>query len=102
LPVLIFSSAGNVWSERPLTFNDEQGFNAQLSEIPNDIYYDSLNDQFILLCTNGMIMTIPSCSHCNKLYKVTDKNLRGISGNEHALILVGDDNFIMTINADNL
>jgi len=102
LPVLFFSSVGNVWSERPLNYSDEQGFNAQLGEIPNDIYYDSLNDQFILICTHGMIMTIPSCSHCNKIYKITDKNLRGISGNEHALILVGDDNFIMTINADTL
>lgn len=102
LPVLLFSSAGNVWSERPLTYTDEQGFYAQLSELPNDIYYDSSKDQFVLLCSNGNIMTIPSCSHCNKLYKITDKNLRGISGNEHALILVGDDNFIKIINADTL
>ncbi len=102
LPVLFFSSKGNVWSERPLIYNDEQGFKAQLSEIPNDIYYDSLQDQFILLCSNGLIMSIPSCSHCNKLYKITDKKLYGISGNEHVLILVGDDNFIKTINADTL
>jgi hypothetical protein len=101
-PVLFFSSAGNVWSERTLTYTDEQGFNAKLSEIPNDIYYDSLKDQFILLCSNGIIMTIPSCSHCNKLYKITDKNLRGISGNEHAVILVGDNNFIKIINTDTL
>jgi len=94
-PVLLFSSKGGVWSERSLIYTNEDGLNAQLTEIPNDIYYDSLKDQFILLCSNGMIMTIPSCS-------ITDKNLRGISGNEHALILVGDDNFIKTINANNL
>jgi hypothetical protein len=100
LPVLFFSSAGNVWSERPLTYTDEQGFNAQLGDIPSDIYYDSLKDRFILLCSNGIIMTIPSCSHCNKLYKITDNNLSGISGNEHALIIVGDDDYFKIINTD--
>ena len=99
-PVLFFSSAGNVWSERQLIYSDEKGFNTQLSDFPVNIYYDSFKDQFILVCTNGNLMTIPSCSHCNKFYKISENRLNGISGYEKELILVGDNNYIMTIKTD--
>jgi hypothetical protein len=100
LPVLYFSSAGNVWSERQLIYTDEEGFNALLNNIPSNIYYNSSKDQFLLLCANGMLMTIPSCSHCQKLYKISDKNLYGISGNENEIIMVGDNNYIKTIKTE--
>jgi hypothetical protein len=99
-PVLYFTSQGNVWSERRLIYADENGFGGYLTDIPNDIYYDSFKDLFILACSNGKMLTIPSCSHCNKLYTISDKNLWGVSGNEHALILVGDDKFIKIMNTD--
>lgn len=102
LPVLFFTSGGNVWSERPLIYTDEEGFNDQLNDVFINIYYDPSNDQFLLLCANSRLMTIPSCSHCNKLYTVSDNVLTGISGNEHDIILVGDNNFIRLISADYL
>jgi hypothetical protein len=102
LPVLFFSSKGNVWSERPLIYTDEKGFNADLVDIPNDIYYDNSKDQFILVCTNGKLMTIPSCSHCNKLYEISGNNLTGISGNENNIIVVGDNNYFRIITANEL
>ncbi len=102
LPVLFFSSKGNVWSERPLIYTDEKGFNDNLIDIPNDIYYDNSKDQFILVCTNGKLMTIPSCSHCNKLYEISDNNLTNISGNNGKILIVGDNNYFNIINANEL
>ncbi len=99
-PVLFFSSKGNVWTERPLIYSDEEGFNTQLTDIPNDIYFDAAKDQFILLCSDGKLMTIPSCSHCQKLYKISDEKLNSISGSENDIILVGDNNYIKIINGD--
>lgn len=99
-PVLFFSSAGNVWSERPLIYTDEDGFNAQLNDIPIDLSYDQINDQFILICSEGKLLTIPSCSHCNKLYKISENKLNGISGNERAIIIVGNNNYFKIINIE--
>lgn len=102
LPVLLFSSEGNVWSERSLIYTNENGFNDYLDDIPNDIYYDKSTDQFIMICTNGKLMIIPSCSHCNKLYAISENNLKGISGNEHHVIIIGDNNYLRIINANTL
>lgn len=100
LPVMYFSSKGNVWAERPLLYTDEEGFKAYLNDIPEDIYYDSLKDQFILLCSVGKLMTIPSCSHCQKLYEISENILHAISGNELNIIIVGDKNYIRIINTE--
>lgn len=102
LPVLFFSSKGNVWSERPLIYTDENGFNAQLSDIPDDIYFDFNRDQFVLLFPGGKLMTIPSCSHCQKIYEISENKCNAISGNEHSIIVVGENDYIKIINTDNL
>lgn len=92
-PVLLFSSGGSVWTERPLETSDDQGVSV-LTEIPNDLFYDLEENQYVLACNNGTIMTIPSCSHCNKLYVISANDLKGISGNEHTLMIVGETDFI--------
>lgn len=96
-PALLLSSKGNVWTERPLNYTNEQGFMAFLDEIPNSLFYDSLGDQFVLVCNNGKLMTIPGCSHCNQLMEFSTNNLTGISGNETTILLVGTNYFIKAI-----
>lgn len=96
-PVLLFSAQGNVWTERTLNYSEDQGMQSTLAEIPNDLFYDNSEDQFILVCTKGALMTIPSCSHCNKLFEIATENLIGISGNENTMIVVGDHYFIKVL-----
>ncbi len=99
LPVLIFSSQGNVWTERELNYTDEQGMTSYLKEVPNNIFYDFSREQFVLICDKGKMMTIPSCSHCNKLFELTiEEDLTGISSNENKLIIVGENYYIKVIN----
>jgi hypothetical protein len=98
-PALYFSSKGNVWTKRHLNYEEDGNYRA-IKSIPTDIYYDSYNDQHLLLFTNGKVMGIPSCSHCNKLYDLSENTLHGISGNEHAIIIVGDNNYIKTIKVE--
>jgi hypothetical protein len=96
-PALLFSSEGNVWTERSLGYNDEQGMPAMLDAIPNDLYYDPTDDQFLLCCSKGKLMVIPSCSHCNKLYEFIQADFNAISGNGNTWMMVGEDFCIKTI-----
>jgi hypothetical protein len=98
-PVLLFSSSGSVWSESPLNYTDTNGTLANLSDIPCDLFYDQRNEQYILACSNGKLMTIPSCSHCQKLYHISNKDITGISGNQNAVIVVGDKDYFEIIDA---
>lgn len=95
--VLMFSSQGNVWTERTLNYNDDNGMQSSLMDKPNSIFYDDLRDQFYLACDNGKLMSIPSCSHCNKVGQISDKNLTGISAIKENLLIVGEDFYIEEI-----
>lgn len=90
-PAVLYSSLGNVWTERLLTYRDENGTMDVLSDAPNDIVYDPQSDQFVVACDNGVLFTLPSCSHCNILYKVADRHIRGIATCNDRLMLAGDD-----------
>jgi hypothetical protein len=90
-PAVIYSSLGNVWTERLLSYKDENGRMGMLTEEPNDIAYDPDTDQFLVACNNGVIFTLPSCSHCNMLYKVSDENIRSIAKSNDSFMLTGDN-----------
>jgi hypothetical protein len=96
-PVLMFSTMGNVWSVRPLNYTDEEGKISTLTEIPNDLFYDYSKDQFILICNKGKMLTIPSCSHCNKLIEISTNSLERITGNEDTMMIIGENQFINVI-----
>lgn len=93
-PVFMFSNMGKVWSERILTYKDEQGMQNYLTDSPNDIFYDRFTQQFYLVCDNGKLMILPTCSHCNKVAMLSAHNLAGISGNSELLMIVGDSFYI--------
>jgi hypothetical protein len=97
LPVLMFSSEGQVWTERTLNFTDENGVYGMLEDLANDLLYDYNEDQLLLVCNKGRMVSIPSCSHCNKLYVLSDENLNGMAGNENTLMVVGDNDFIQAM-----
>lgn len=99
-PVLYFSSKGSVWTERPLIYTDEEGFKAKLNEVPRDIFYDTMHDQYLLLLAQGKLMTIPACSHCHQLYKITDTEIHAISGNDKNIILAGENDYIKLISTE--
>lgn len=99
-PALMFSTQGNVWSDRTLNFTDDQGVPGFLEDAPNGIFYDSVRDLFFLACTNGKLMKIPSCSHCNKLIQIADHDFTGISGNNNQMLIVGEDFHIEAITPD--
>jgi len=97
-PVVAFSSQGNVWTERILSFEDDNGFREFLSEVPNSIIYDEAGDQYFLACNSGTLLLLPSCSQCNKVTKVSDKDLRGLSFSGDAMLVVGGDFFAGIMN----
>lgn len=101
LPVMFYSNRGTVWTQRDLTYSDEHGASTLLNDSLSDLFYDEASDQFLLITSHGKLMTIPSCSHCNKLYEVGSVNLKSITGNENTLIVVGDNAYLETERIDN-
>lgn len=97
-PVFMLSNQGKVWTERALNYTDDQGIIWYLTDLPNDILYDDLQDQFFLVCANGKLMNLPSCSQCNKLAVISLEDLTGISCNENTMMIVGNGFFIKAVN----
>ena len=98
--ILIFSTQGKVWTERNLNYTNDEGVVSYLTDTAYDLYYEKTMDQFILVCSKGMMMTIPSCSHCNKLYIISSVNLLGITGDDKTIMIVGENYFIKTLNTE--
>ena len=98
-PAVLFSSLGNVWTERSLIYNDDHGMVRFLENEPNGITYDPVRDQFILACNKGEIFILPSCTRCNASAVVSASDLYGINCTGNLLIVVGRD---FTVNILNL
>lgn len=88
-PALLLSSEGGIWSERSLTYTDEEGRGAYLTEIPASMAYDAVEDQLLLVCSKGKIMKVPACSHCNKLITVSSSDLTGLANKGEQWLVVG-------------
>lgn len=94
-PVFMFSTQGKVWTDRQLIYTDVQGAQVMLDGQPADMIYDGTADEFFLVCTNGKLLKLPSCPHCNELTVVSGEKLSGIACNETTIVLVGE-NFYFT------
>lgn len=97
-PVVMFSTMGNVWTERTLVYDDDQGVPTLLSNVPNDIAYDPAGDQFFIACDNGEILSLLSCTQCNESAKVSDNDLYGIICSEDLLVTVGNKFSVNVLN----
>jgi hypothetical protein len=93
-PAVLFSSLGNVWTERSLNYDDDHGMICILTNIPNDITYDPARDQFFLACDNGKIFSLPSCTKCNKSVTVTTNDLHAIICTDDLLLSAGEDFYV--------
>lgn len=90
-PAILLSNLGNVWNERLPFYYDEEGVIKYLLSRPNDVIFDYENDQYILACNNGELLSLPSCSRCNIYVKISDKNLESLLNINSSLIIVGND-----------
>jgi hypothetical protein len=94
-PSILYSVLGNVWTERPPIYQDEQGVFRDLNSTPNGIAYDTDRDQFIIACDNGELLTLPPCAQCNKWAKVSDNNFYANIYLENHLLIVGEEYFVL-------
>jgi hypothetical protein len=97
-PAVLFSSLGKVWTERTLYYNDNEGSIGILNDVPNDICYDNIEDQFLLACNNGKIMVLPSCTQCNRLIVLSGNDLAGVTCSGNTLMIVGENYFVKSLN----
>ena len=99
-PAVLFSSLGNVWTERLLIYYDDQGIIRSLTNKPNGITYDPAGDQFILACDNGVLFSLPSCTKCNVYAKISTNNLCAIICTGDYLLIVGEEFSISVIRSN--
>lgn len=91
LPCILFSSLGNVWTERLPAYYDDEGIIRLLTNKPNDILFDRDNNQIILACDDGVLFSLPNCTKCNQYLKISESNLNAITYVDHCLIIAGAD-----------
>lgn len=99
-PAVLFSSLGNVWTERLLIYYDDQGIIRSLTNKPNGITYDPAGDQFILACDNGVLFSLPSCTKCNVYAKISTNNLCAIICTGDYLLIVGEEFSISVVRSN--
>jgi len=90
-PAVLFSTLGNVWTERVLVYDDDNGTMQFLQERLNDITYDPDRDQFVLACDGGVLFTLPTCTKCNTYARVTNVNLSAVAYADNSLAVAGED-----------
>ncbi len=66
-PVLYTSTKGTVWAARELKYEDGNNNFVLADYPPRDLIYNPAKDEFVVIFEWGRIMTVPTCSHCNKL-----------------------------------
>ena len=96
-PVLILSTLGNVWTERPLIYTDDQGHKVVLEDSPNDIIYNDSEDLFYMVCNKGKVMQLPACNQCNKVAVISTEDLEGITFNDKMMMIVGGNFLIKAV-----
>lgn len=79
-PAVYTSTAGNIWSERTLTYT-ESGQTLSLVHRPLSMAYDARMDRFVLGCTDGYVFYIPGCSHCNSIERKSTDDIKALAFN---------------------
>jgi hypothetical protein len=95
-PSILTSSLGNVWAERAPIYKDNQGAVQTLTATPNGITYDPDRDQFVLVCDNGGLLTLPPCPECSKYAKISETDLHALICTDNSLVIVGDEYSVFT------
>ena len=95
-PSILTSSLGNVWAERAPIYKDDRGAVQSLTATPNGITYDPDRDQFVLVCDNGGLLTLPSCPECSKYAKISEADLHALICTNNSLVIVGDEYSVFT------
>ncbi len=93
-PALLFSSLGNVWTERTLTYKDDHGVVRFLANEPNGITYDLARDQFILACDNGELFILPSCTKCNESFTVSTSDIYAVICTRDLMLSAGENFYV--------
>lgn len=96
-PALFFSHLGGVWTERSLSYTDDQGISQYLTAAPNDILYDEAEDQFFLACDEGKLIQLLPCTQCNKLIILSGDDLESIAGNGQEIMVAGENFYLSTM-----
>ena len=94
---MFISSQGIVWSPRELSYSGNSG-NYMLEEEPLSVVYDPLADQYVLLCSSGVMFFVPACAHCNSREQINANELFSMAFTPQGdFFVVGSDGFASVV-----
>ncbi|MEZ5069452.1 MAG: hypothetical protein R2751_00440 [Bacteroidales bacterium] len=89
-PVALYSTDGDVWTERPFVYQDGEGRWQRSGQQPLDLAHDPERDHYVVACSGGEVFCLPSCTRCNTSHRISDGDLRGICSGNGRNVAVGD------------
>lgn len=92
-PAVLFSTMGKVWTDRLLNYTDISGLNGYLENLPNDLAYDPVEDQYLVACDNGEVLSLPPCTKCNSLIRISSADLYAVVCSDNFTAVAGSDFF---------
>ena len=96
-PALFTSSGGTVWSPRGLDCR-ERGRTFVPETEPLSLSYDALRDRFCLTGSGGVLVSLPGCTHCNRLDRYPTDSLYACVPAAFSVLLLGSGGFVRTEN----
>lgn len=86
------STMGEVWSPRPLNYKQE-GKIYEFTGTPYGLVWNPWEECFDMLCDAGTVLSLPSCSHCNRVKQFRANELFALAFNGDRALLLGADGF---------
>ena len=87
LPAVFTSATGRIWSERTLSYTQERE-TLHLEHQPLGLAYDSLQDRFVMACTDGYLFYMPGCSHCNTIERKSMRDINAVAFNGGRFLVI--------------
>jgi len=89
IPVIMSSATGEVWRPYPMTEINGESMDNYLPIVVNVVGIS--DDQILVACNDGKIITLTDCMVCHKLTKASDYNIKEMALADGKVVVVGDD-----------
>jgi len=100
IPIIMSSANGEVWRPYPLTEVNGEPVDNFLPLTVNVVGLSE--DQLLVACNDGKLLTLTECIVCHKLTRLSDHNINEMALADGKVVVVGDDFWFDILNNEEL
>lgn len=100
VPIIMSSATGEVWRPHPMTEINGEPMDNFLPLTVNVVGLSQ--DQILLACDDGKLLTLTECIVCHKLTKLSDHNINEMVLVDGKVVVVGDEFWFDIINDEEI